>query len=645
MADKERDPTCNPVQPLLEKDDDDEESYAKPYPTDPNYSKDHRVNAPPPPPGQPQPSTEEYATFDIVKATQYGVYERCVELIEGGHDVNTPDLENVSLLHWAAINNRADLVKYYISRGAVIDKLGGILNSTALHWATRQGHLAMVVMLMSYGADPSIRDGEGCSCIHLAAQFGHTPITAYLLAKGHDVDLQDRNGMTALMHAAMRVQNQDPSRLLLKFGANVHLVDKFHKNTPLHWAASSGNYIVASLLNEYGANLDAVNDKGETPLQVAMARKNYWVVKKLKAFRLEKGLDRTNFIDGLTNSSKVRERVMFFFPFFSLFVVGYIPELDEPWYIKLVLFGIFIFIWRLVGRMFFDQRYSVKMPVALYLATKFWMYFTWFAYCWPYVNSLAIMIPFSLNTVFLMYNFWKAWKTDPGEVVSKPDERIKAILELTETNTLTLQQFCNTCLVQRPIRSKHCSICNRCVARFDHHCPWVDNCVGFKNHKYFVGYLFFLLGMITWCIYGCGTFWQHEAGIHYSVDGFWGVVKKIVYVSPFVSWIACNAMLHFTWVSILLVCQLYQVVYLGMTTNERLNIKRYTHFHTAKKGIFKSPFTRGIFKNFIDLLGWRCGGICRPDGTDWMKKYDVDDNTSIKPRVTLNQGRDNYQYV
>lgn len=42
----------------------------------------------------------------------------------------------------------------------------------------------MVVQLMKYGADPSLIDGEGCSCIHLAAQFGHTSIVAYLIAKG-----------------------------------------------------------------------------------------------------------------------------------------------------------------------------------------------------------------------------------------------------------------------------------------------------------------------------------------------------------------------------------------------------------------------------------------------------------------------------
>ncbi|OBS80256.1 hypothetical protein A6R68_21542, partial [Neotoma lepida] len=58
---------------------------------------------------------DDYSTWDIVKATQYGIYERCRELVEAGYDVRQPDKENVTLLHWAAINNRIDLVKYVLS--------------------------------------------------------------------------------------------------------------------------------------------------------------------------------------------------------------------------------------------------------------------------------------------------------------------------------------------------------------------------------------------------------------------------------------------------------------------------------------------------------------------------------------------------
>lgn len=68
---------------------------------------------------------------------QYGSLERVTELVEAGADVNQPDSETVTLLHWAAINNRKDIVKYLIAKGAEVDAIGGELASTPLHWATR----------------------------------------------------------------------------------------------------------------------------------------------------------------------------------------------------------------------------------------------------------------------------------------------------------------------------------------------------------------------------------------------------------------------------------------------------------------------------------------------------------------------------
>jgi palmitoyltransferase len=85
-----------------------------------------------------------------------------VELIDPDPQLAaTPVNDNISLLHWASINNRIEIAKYLISKGAKVDAIGGALQATPLHWATRDGKLDMIILLLSYNAQPSLIDSEG----------------------------------------------------------------------------------------------------------------------------------------------------------------------------------------------------------------------------------------------------------------------------------------------------------------------------------------------------------------------------------------------------------------------------------------------------------------------------------------------------
>lgn len=61
-------------------------------------------------------------------------------------------------------------------------------------------------------------------------------------------------------------------------------------------------------------------------------------------------------------------------------------------------------------------------------------------------------------------------------------------------------RLCGTCKIAKPFRSAHCADCDNCVMRFDHHCPWLGNCVGKRNYIFF--YFFLLCLNITLFLVG-----------------------------------------------------------------------------------------------------------------------------------------------
>mmetsp|Transcript_12629 Transcript_12629/g.39101 ORF Transcript_12629/g.39101 Transcript_12629/m.39101 type:complete len:322 (+) Transcript_12629:125-1090(+) len=106
------------------------------------------------------------------------------------------------------------------------------------------------------------------------------------------------------------------------------------------------------------------------------------------------------------------------------------------------------------------------------------------------VMPLAVL--FNCVYCMAMWSYLKAHLTSPGLIPERWQEFVRnagdsipvfAAVPQWQPGKVT---YCKTCDKTRPERAHHCHNCDRCVLRFDHHCLWINNCVGFNNHKHFL---------------------------------------------------------------------------------------------------------------------------------------------------------------
>ncbi|XP_025791071.1 probable palmitoyltransferase ZDHHC12 isoform X1 [Puma concolor] len=121
---------------------------------------------------------------------------------------------------------------------------------------------------------------------------------------------------------------------------------------------------------------------------------------------------------------------------------------------------------------------------------------------WEEQGELLLPLTFLLLVLGSLLLYLAVSLMDPGyvNVQPQPQEEVKEEQTAMVPQAIPLRR-CRYCLVLQPLRARHCRECRRCVRRYDHHCPWMENCVGERNHPLFVAYLALQLVVLLWGLY------------------------------------------------------------------------------------------------------------------------------------------------
>ncbi|KAG8144156.1 hypothetical protein E2320_001266 [Naja naja] len=116
--------------------------------------------------------------------------------------------------------------------------------------------------------------------------------------------------------------------------------------------------------------------------------------------------------------------------------------------------------------------------------------------------SLVNGVLFNGLAVLALSSHLRTMLMDPGAVPK--GNATKEYMESLQLKPGEVIYKCPKCCSVKPERAHHCSICKRCIRKMDHHCPWVNNCVGERNQRFFVLFTMYIALISAHALILCG---------------------------------------------------------------------------------------------------------------------------------------------
>ncbi|KAK3184374.1 hypothetical protein Dsin_031660 [Dipteronia sinensis] len=210
-------------------------------------------------------------------------------------------------------------------------------------------------------------------------------------------------------------------------------------------------------------------------------------------------------------------------------------------------------------------------------------------------NQSRIIVTISvILTVIVLVNLILVSANDPGIIPRNDQASVEEVgtSDGTRRKKITVNgvelklKYCQICKIFRPPRSCHCAVCDNCVEKFDHHCPWIGQCIALRNYRF---YLAFVISALIFFMY---IFAFSVLRIHQRIEkdniGFIGLLKNCPETLALVSF-------SFAATCFLGGLAVFHVYLIAMNQTAYENFRQ-------RYADSKNPYDKGMISNYKEVL-------------------------------------------